>query len=469
MKIIYVLLLCSLWIGCSKEKFLDEKPNKAIVIPRTLEDLQAIVDNTGLLNGILGSNHPGIVPILGQTASDEYFFGRPNLYINTHPFIVNTYTWSQEDIYGGINSVNDWTQLYKAILSLNICIEQLEKLSLSELDALEGRRIKGTALFHRAHLYYHLAQVFAPVYQKSTASSTLGLPLRLKADVNEKLERNTLQETYNQIITDLEESIPYLPEQVSYTTRPTVTAAYAMLSRVYLSMSDYDKALECSEEALERKSSLMDFNNLDSLSAYPISNNNEEIIFNCLSSIGGNIATAFVNSFASVDSMLVKAYSPGDLRKPIFTVKRTESQSLGYRFKGSYFGGIYFFSGLATDELYLIKAECLTREGRSDEACAVLNKLLEKRFKPQMFIPLDIDDNKELLHVILMERRKELLYRGVRWTDLRRLNLDPLLAVTLRRSIGGEIFELPPNDPRYVYPIPHDVLMFHPNMEQNPR
>ncbi len=466
MKIIYVLLLCSLWIGCSKEKFLDEKPNQAMVIPQTLEDLQAIVDNTGLLNGILGSNHPGIVPILGQTASDEYFFGRPNLYANAHPFIVNTYTWSQEDVYAGKNSVNDWTQLYKAILSLNICIEQLGKLSLSEL---EGRRIKGTALFHRAHLYYHLAQVFAPVYQKSTASSILGLPLRLKADVNEKLERNTLQETYNQIITDLEESIPYLPEQVSYTTRPTVTAAYAMLSRVYLSMSDYDKALEFSEEALERKSSLMDFNNLDSLSAYPISNNNEEIIFNCLSSIGGNIATAFVNSFASVDSMLVKAYSPGDLRKAIFTVKRTESQSLGYRFKGSYFGGIYFFSGLATDELYLIKAECLAREGRSDEACAVLNKLLEKRFRPEEFIPLDIDDNKELLHVIIMERRKELLYRGVRWTDLRRLNLDPLLAVTLRRSIGGEIFELPPNDPRYVYPIPHDVLMFYPDMEQNPR
>lgn len=466
---IYVLLFCSLWIGCSKEKFLDEKPNQSIVVPQTLKDLQAIVDNTGLLNGILGSNHPGIVPILGQTASDEYFFGRPNLYANGDPLLMSTYTWRQEDIYAGNSSVNDWSQPYKAILSLNICIEQLGKLGLSDLDVLEGRRVKGTALFHRAHLYYHLAQVFAPVYQKSNAGNTLGLPLRLKADVNEKLERNTLLDTYNQIIADLEESILYLPEQASYTTRPTVTAVYAMLSRVYLSMSDHTNALKYSEKALELKSSLMDFNNLDSLSAYPISNNNEEIIFNCLSSIGGNIATAFINPYASVDSAIVKAYSSGDLRKPIFLVKRTESQSLGFRFKGSYFGGMYFFSGLATDELYLIKAECLARAGRSDEACAVLNKLLEKRFKPEKFIPIDVDDAKELLHVILMERRKELLYRGVRWTDLRRLNLDPLLAVTVRRSIGGQVFELPPNDPRYVYPIPHDVLMFHPGMEQNPR
>ena len=59
--------------------------------------------------------------------------------------------------------------------------------------------------------------------------------------------------------------------------------------------------------------------------------------------------------------------------------------------------------------------------------------------------------------------------RGLRWTDLRRLNRDPRYAVTLTRSINGTTYMLPPNDARYVYPIPDAVIAANPGMEQNVR
>jgi len=68
----------------------------------------------------------------------------------------------------------------------------------------------------------------------------------------------------------------------------------------------------------------------------------------------------------------------------------------------------------------------------------------------------------------LKERRKELLFRGLRWTDLRRLNLDPRFAVTLARNVSGQIYSLPPEDPRYAWPIPDDEIQAS-GIPQNPR
>ncbi|MOA51075.1 SusD family protein [compost metagenome] len=62
------------------------------------------------------------------------------------------------------------------------------------------------------------------------------------------------------------------------------------------------------------------------------------------------------------------------------------------------------------------------------------------------------------LDVVLKERRKELLFRGLRWTDLRRLNLDPTTARTPKRELDGKIYTIEPNSPNYVYPFPDNVI-----------
>jgi len=57
-----------------------------------------------------------------------------------------------------------------------------------------------------------------------------------------------------------------------------------------------------------------------------------------------------------------------------------------------------------------------------------------------------------------LERRKELIFRGLRWSDLRRLNMDTRFAVTLKRKVNNKEFLLLPKDARYTLQIPISVI-----------
>ncbi len=75
------------------------------------------------------------------------------------------------------------------------------------------------------------------------------------------------------------------------------------------------------------------------------------------------------------------------------------------------------------------------------------------------------------LSLILAERRKELAFRGLRWTDLRRLNKEESANITLYRVLEGIppiIDSLVANDENYILPIPPDVLALS-GIAQNPR
>ena len=119
-------------------------------------------------------------------------------------------------------------------------------------------------------------------------------------------------------------------------------------------------------------------------------------------------------------------------------------------------------------EFYLTKAECLARNGSVTEAISTLNKLLITRYKTGSYTPVSVTDQQEALSIILLERRKELLFRGIRWTDLRRLNLEASTAVTIYRKLNGTSYKLEPNSPNYTLPVADDVIQLS-NIPQNMR
>jgi hypothetical protein len=82
--------------------------------------------------------------------------------------------------------------------------------------------------------------------------------------------------------------------------------------------------------------------------------------------------------------------------------------------------------------------------------------------------PFTASNSTEALNLILEERRKELVFRGLRWTDLRRLNKQGY-NITLKRVLDGKTHILSPGDDRWVFPIPPDVIDANPGMRQNPR
>jgi tetratricopeptide (TPR) repeat protein len=377
----------------------------------------------------------------------------------------NAYTW-EKDIYEG-RSNPDWNICYNRIFYANIVLEGLAKSVAPEQASVMWKTLKGSALFYRAFAYYQLAQVFCTAYQPTSSASALGLPLKLTADINDLPQRSSLADTYQQILSDLGQALDLLPLTVAYKNRPSRAACLAMFSRVYLSMGNYDQAEKHATESLGINAKLTDFNTLNATltssanpfpAAFPVGN--EEVQY-----WETLYAYNFLSSSLIVDSTLYRSYATNDLRKSVYFVDRGKGV---INFKGYFGGSSGGFFGLANDELFLTRAECLARKGLTGEALADLNTMLRSRWKTGTFINLTAPDAKSALELVLKERRKSLFRRGIRWTDLKRLNLDPSNQITLVKILGGQTYTLPPNDLRYVFPIPDDEIRGS-GIEQNPR
>lgn len=85
----------------------------------------------------------------------------------------------------------------------------------------------------------------------------------------------------------------------------------------------------------------------------------------------------------------------------------------------------------------------------------------KNRFKP--FTAASADD---ALALVLKERRKELLFRGLRWIDIKRLNKEGA-GINITRLVNGMRYTLEPGDPRFALPLPADVIDAS-GMPQNP-
>ncbi len=455
----YIIILVSILAvvalhSCQKE-FLDKKPNKALLVPTTLTDFQSLLDNLDVMN---------VVPGIERIATDDLYTNDDGWQNYSTADQRNSYIWAK-DIYEGSSSA-DWNIPYQQVFYANVVLDGLKKIDQKSTSVTDFNRVKGCALFYRAFAYYHLAQLFTKQYNTATARQDLGIPLHLTSDVNLRPGRGTVQDVYDRILQDLNESAALLPETATLKSRPTKPAALGFLSRVYLTIGDYANAQKSAADCLQLKNDLINYNDLDTTSSGPfptdLPNGNAEVLFHAVSL---NYDFAY-SSETGVDSILLKAYLPNDLRRPLifyFASAPFVSFNNGYTNAG-------FFAGVATDEIYLNQAEALARLNQGTEAMKILNLLLLKRFRTGTFTDLTAASSSEALNVILTERRKELFTnQGIlRWVDLRRLNLDTKYAITLKHIINGKVYTLLPNDVRYVYPIPDDEIR-NSGIAQNPR
>ena len=77
-------------------------------------------------------------------------------------------------------------------------------------------------------------------------------------------------------------------------------------------------------------------------------------------------------------------------------------------------------------------------------------------------------DPDKLLQLILDERRRELMFKSMRWFDLKRLNKEPRFAKIITHVLQGVTYTLEPNSPHYVIPFPLKAINANPSIEQNP-
>lgn len=429
-------------LSCNPD-FLDLKRDRAQAVPVSLEDFDAMLGNTTVFNHTSGHS-------MGSVSGEEFQLTSDAYSLLSRPEEKSAYLW-QDEYYIGIEAA-DWNYPYRRVLYCNIILEGLERLEDQEISTSVFSEIRGAALFHKASAFFMLSQQFAAPYG-DTEHAAYGIPLISDSDPTEPSRRSSVEETYRFIVDGLQEATVLLPDESLNVFRPNKAAAYALLARVYLAMADYENALHCADEALAIKSSLYHFATVDNSPVYPFpvsGRNNPEIIFYDVS----HYAEALLMSRYRVNPELFDLYGTGDLRSGLFF--RSEATG-GHSYRGSYSGGGNFFTGLATDELYLIRAECLVRNGETQQGLDALNLLLDTRHQTGQFTPYTGLDRATALETVLTERRKELLNRGLRWTDLRRYSFLEEKNRVLEREMEGTSYSLPARDRRYTFLVPNNV------------
>lgn len=442
------ITLIFLLSSCNKT-WLDAKPDSHMVVLSSLDDYQSLMDNIAFT----GANY------LGEVGTDNFYLPQANL-VSLSASDLSLYLWAPNGY--GVPSIGAW-YLYNNIFTCNSTITALSKIGPSPTTLDRYNQIAGRAHFWRAFDYFELAKAFTKNYDSLTATTDPGIPLHLEADITQIPGRGSVKLVYDQIISDLLTASNLLsPATQAYKIRPNKTATFAMLARVYLSMEKYNLADLYADSALQLNSHLLDYNTLtpSTYFGFPAYNLNPEVIFYAQSS-----STDLYQSRARIDSVLYSSYAANDLRKNLFF-----RISAGAVFRGSYDGSSrnQFFAAPAVDELYLIRAECEARAGNSTSAMNDLNSLLITRFKTGSFSPYTATDAADALTQVLKERRKELLMRFTRWTDLKRLNKDSRFATTITKIVNGTSYTLAAGDNKYQWPIPDDEILYS-GIAQNPR
>ena len=108
------------------------------------------------------------------------------------------------------------------------CNDLLSKIDGSGASDVLKTRAKGEAHFLRGMIYFNLVRAFG------------GLPLRLTPITSTTLDmpRSTVEETYQQVVADLQEAAELLPEVNPTDGRPNSYAAHALLAKVYITLAN---------------------------------------------------------------------------------------------------------------------------------------------------------------------------------------------------------------------------------------
>ncbi|AEV99403.1 hypothetical protein A4D02_26565 [Niastella koreensis] len=451
MKYTVAIILIVLQItACQKKDLLTEKQGTALIVPTTPGDMQGLLDNEDVF---------GPTTSLNFICADEFYFTDAAL-TGMKQSIANAYRYQRFN-FEDDEVVPDWNNAYTQAYYTNNVLAGIKKLRGSIDDKILNP-LEGDAYFKRSFAFFNVAQVFALPYNAATAAEATGIPLRLTIDPDEGLKRRTIEVTYDTIINDLLKAVDLLPPAIDqlHRNRSCKPAAYALLARVYLSMGAWGQALSAAKNSLAGYDSLIDFNAVIANATLLVSATNAETLYQSkMPSDDDVLYDAIVNRQALVEPTLLALYKTGDLRRTVFF---TRSSTAG--FKPGYYGKIEPFTGLGVAELYLIMAECLARQGDVNNAMYYLNKLLKSRWKAGQYISYTAASPEDALNVILQERRKELVFRGLRYTDVRRLNQTPQ-SHSLLRTVQGNTYELPPNDLKFALPIPEQVLRLSKNSQ----
>ena len=438
-----------------------------------------------------------------------------NAYVDfdNHEREFGYYTWQQRtgqnESYSDFFAENrDWKKVYKCInVANNILNSVTDVPQNTETDKQGVLKVSGEAHFLRGFYYFWLTNLFGKPYNPSTASTDLGVPLKTSEEVLDvKYQRNTVQECYDQVLTDLlaahNELSQYTTEKKSI-YRVDSTAVNLLLSRVYLYMQNWQKAAYYAQLVIQAHPALQNMNSDNS--KFALKTNTENIF-----SMGGDdIPRLLFQGLkgVKVSDALYTAYSNNDLRKQQWfwkygtltgLVKEAEGKGTSVGTATSTASNYYvvmYCDGwenqqapvssvflLRSAEAYLNLAEAEAYMNQDDQAKAALLPLMQARYKASApELDLSSTSSASLITLIRNERRRELALEGHRWFDLRRYRVCAVqpqkISIThdytyytdrnSTTKTETRRYILTQDDASWTLPVPHEVLEFNTGMQNN--
>lgn len=434
------------------------------------------------------------------------------------------FTYFDGTVYGD----NNWDGFYQRISVVNSIIEEAENLEPeNEGEQAQMNRVLGESYYLRAWNYFMLANLYGAAYDTRNPEDGRSVTLKTTAEIEDtKFSRASTGEVYRQMVDDLTRAAELLEagEVAPSKIHASVAATYALLSRIYLYMEEYELAVEAADKvtgySLYNLAAHYEAGSGESF----LTTENPEVIhvqgnyvlhivqpgngtvvvqygmyqdpvtgnwmFGPISSgvefsdgygVSSELAGLFNENDARYSAFFARAYnvdwlvcrkyraSVSDLipeTDPVTGITPGTGSTAGTDFNE--------ITTVRYAEVVLNKAEALACSG-SGEAETVMRQFLATRYYEVPEIPTE---QGALIEFIRQERYKELCFEGHRWFDLRRYAVNTVhpqsISVThewhTAEGVSGGSYTLNPySDMTYgswILPLPESVLNYcYPNMD----
>ncbi len=435
-----LLLLGGLTLASSCKKFLEETPNNALPTDKSITDAgtarAAITGAYDAVQNYYAANYPTLGTI---TADNVVFNGTLSQYLQLDQNAIPP---------DNVTTVAAYQGIYKAINSANSVITYVPEVSDPLLTAAEKNKVLGEAYFIRALGYFDLGRGWGGVQLQLKPTTDLASTKGIK--------RSSLQQTYDQVLTDLTQAESLLPEDATTRNRAQKSTARALRARLHLYRKEWTQAETYATQ----------------------------VIGNTKYALATPYKTFFTAPFGTTESIFELTFSANDKNsfwnlwypssasgqftlKPSapFVTKITNPAIGGTRNAlvagtgNNVYGALYNTSATSTDpsyvirlaEMYLIRAEARAQQNNLTGALADLNVIRARAGVPASTAATQAD----LLLAIEEENSLEFAFEAHRWFDL------------VRTGRTGAVLGIT-NQNFWLFPIPLSDVLSDPDVTQNP-
>ena len=503
---LYIILLA----GCTKD-FLNSKPSDQ------LSDTNFWKSDADALSGITA--------IYEQMQHNYQIYGYNPM---TDGMTPNAWIWSDYlEGYGGISKgnllptlitpVNDkWVQLYNGIYKANLALEKVPGIKMDE--TLKGRLL-AEAQFLRALFYYNLADYYGGV-------PLIEHTLQLGADLP---GRNTRNEVLNFVEAQCDEAAKALPAAYDKANigRATLGAALMLKAKALLLAKQYQQVAAVAKQIIDKGQYKL-YDNYEAMFTDVAAENNAEVIFDVQyagpglgegspldgfmgpqSSFGKGWDQAYptqdlVNSYEMRNGKMItdpaSGYDPANPFKDRdprldYTIIRPGSVWKGIPYdnikvggaKSTFIGYLPRKHVLTVDgfnwgdsplnyivfryaDLLLLYAEAENETNGAN--AAVYDAINQVRARKGVNMPaIPAGKTKEQMRdIIRHERRIELAFEGIYYSDIRRWGIAKQLmdGAVIKTMTGQQLDVRHFVDALYLWPVPQGEIDLNPKLVQNP-